>query len=192
MTDDTHSPLTTTADAPHRRRWLVPGIFIAVIVLVIVAFGLALQQSRVDRLAGGPAPDFSLTTFDGQAFKLSEKRGKPVFINFWASWCGPCRSEAPLLNDLYAEYKARGVEFIGITYLEPSVNSAQQFMRETGMAYPAASDDGSKVGQAYRVKGVPQTYMIDRAGNVAFVQLDPLTIENIQQVRASLDKLLAS
>ncbi len=192
MTDSGTSPETSLPTSQRARRpYLVPVIAVLAIGLIIAGFGLALNQSGTDRLSGGIAPGFDLTTFSGQPFRLSDKRGKVVFVNFWASWCGPCRDEAPMLNVLWDEFKPRGVEFIGIGYLD-NRSDALGFIQDTAMSYPAAPDDGGKVSAAYKVKGVPQTYIIDKKGNIAFVMLDPLTTTNLNAVRALLERLTSS
>lgn len=183
-------PQETLQTAP-RRPIVIPWIVIAVIVLLIVGFGIALARSHQDSIDGGPAPDFTLKPFNGGTFQLSQKRGKVVLVNFWASWCGPCRAEAPLLNTLWNEYKNKGVEFIGVDYLD-NRSDAQQFIKNFNMSYPAAPDDGTQVSSLYRVHAVPETYLIDKNGVIAYHLPVPVTTGTANNMRALLDKLLAA
>lgn len=170
--------------------WLVPLLAVVVVGAIIAGFGLALNRSQQDSIDSGPAPDFTLRLDSGGDFKLSEKRGKVVVMNFWASWCGPCRSEAPMLNSLYTEYRAKGVEFVGVGYLD-NRNDALRFISETNMSYPTGNDDGTRVSRAYRVRQVPESYLIDKQGNIAMHISGEITPANVAQVRAALEKALA-
>ena len=113
-----------------------------------------------------------LTTIDGQSFKLSDYKGKVVIINLWASWCGPCRIETPELVRMSQEYKARGVEFIGLTTRQndPDLEPIKDFLREQQVTYKTVYDDGTFAGplsQAVRARAViPQSYVISRDGNI--------------------------
>ncbi|MEP7294504.1 MAG: TlpA disulfide reductase family protein, partial [Chloroflexota bacterium] len=123
-------------------------------------------RQQQGRPTAGPAPDFTLTTFDGGEFKLSEQRGKVVVINFWASWCGPCRTEAPTLESLWQQYKDRDVVFLGVTYADDPTDS-REFMAQYGMTYTVAEDGRSEVSKAlYHIQGVPETFIIDKDGNI--------------------------
>jgi peroxiredoxin len=178
-------------ETPKRRSWLFPAIMIVVIVLLLIGFAVALDNGNRGSINSGPAPDFTLKTETAQTFKLSEKRGKVVIMNFWASWCGPCRDEAIPLNQLWVDYKDKGVEFLGVGYLD-NPGDAKRFREEVGMAYPTAPDDGTIVSRAYRVRQVPETYLIDKKGMIALHLPGPISADNIQQFRAMLDQLLAS
>jgi len=153
---------------PPRHGGLSLGSIVLLIgvALTVLVFGIALVRVQQGRPTAGPAPDFTLTTFDGQPFKLSDQKGKVVIINFWASWCGPCRTEAPQLESLYQQYKDKDVSFIGITYADDPKDS-QAFMAQYGMSYPVAEDGKSSVSkQLYHIQGVPETFVIDKQGNI--------------------------
>ncbi|MBL8132461.1 MAG: TlpA family protein disulfide reductase, partial [Anaerolineae bacterium] len=106
-----------------------------------------------------------ITTFDGQPFRLSEQRGKPVVINFWASWCGPCHDEAPALQRLWERYEGR-VIFIGITHADEPDDSLA-FIERYNVTYPNAEDPRDDVTKRlYRITGVPETFVIDQNGQV--------------------------
>ena len=116
----------------------------------------------------GKAPDFTLKNLKGSNLKLSEHRGEVVMINFWASWCAPCRQEMPHLNDLYMRYKDLGFTLLAINVEEDSAQ-AQQMARELKMAFPVLFDTENKVSKMYDVSAMPSTVIVDRSGNMRFL-----------------------
>src|SRR5690348_11728300 len=112
---------------PPPRRGLSLGAIVLLVgvALTVLVFGFALVCQQQGRPTQGPAPDFTLTTFDGKPFKLSDQVGKVVVINFWASWCGPCRDEAPALESLWEQYKGKDVVFLGVTYADDPKDSKE-------------------------------------------------------------------
>lgn len=174
-----------------RRNVAMPALLAGVILTIILGLGVALERANQGSISNGAAPDFTLTTDAGRAFKLSEQRGEVVVMNFWASWCGPCREEAPLLNSLWKDYREKGLELIGIGYLD-NRSDARAFIAETGMSYPSAPDDGTVVSRLYRVRQVPETYLIDKQGQIALHLPGPLNTENVAEFRQILDRLLAA
>lgn len=154
------------ASSPRRGVSLGTLVLLVGVALTVLVFGIALVRQQQGQPTAGPAPDFTLTTFDGAEFRLSEQRGKVVVINFWASWCGPCRDEAPAFESLWQEYKDQGVVFLGVTYADDPDDSLA-FIDEFGMTYPNAEDGKSEVSKAlYRIQGVPETFVIDQQGNI--------------------------
>jgi cytochrome c biogenesis protein CcmG/thiol:disulfide interchange protein DsbE len=176
------------APAQPRRGLGLPAM-LGLIVFVAVAafFGVALADKNRTQPTSGSAPDFSLTTFDGQAVRLSDLRGKVVMINFWASWCGPCRDEAPELQRTWDRYKDRGVVFLGIAYTDTERN-AQAFLKEYGTTYPNGLDLGTRISGQYHIQGVPETFIVDRDGKVVEFVMAPLTELALS---AKLDRALA-
>ncbi len=115
---------------------------------------------------GSPAPDFELTTFDGEPFRLSEQRGRPVLINFWASWCNPCRKEFPLFAEVYDRYRADGLVIAGVASRDISSDS-RDFARSEGAEWTLMSDRTDQtVARAYGVRALPQTVFVDRRGRI--------------------------
>jgi cytochrome c biogenesis protein CcmG/thiol:disulfide interchange protein DsbE len=169
MTDaDLFQPLEPPQAIPPKRGLSLGSIVLLIgVALTVLVFGIALVRQQQGRPTAGPAPDFSLTTFDGQEFRLSEQRGKVVVINFWASWCGPCRAEAPAFESLWQQYKDQDVVFLGITYADNPADSLR-FMEEYGMTYLNAEDGRSEVSKnLFHIQGVPETFVIDRDGNIS-------------------------
>ena len=112
-----------------------------------------------------PAPDFALKSHSGENLRLSEFRGEVVMINFWASWCGPCRQEMPLLDELYTQYQPLGFTILGVN-VEEDTTKAKQMLRESPVNFPILFDNKSEVSRLYDVVAMPSTVLVDRDGNV--------------------------
>jgi len=124
-------------------------------------------------LAGGadaPAPDFSLPARSGNTLKLDQFKGQVVMINFWASWCGPCRKEMPLLDNIYRHYGKMGFTLLGVN-VEPDRSSALTWLQQTPVTFPILFDADSKVSKLYDVNVMPTTVFIDRKGNVRMIHV---------------------
>jgi peroxiredoxin len=117
---------------------------------------------------GGAAPGFELNAMGGKQLGLNELRGQVVLINFWASWCGPCRTEMPRLDALYRKYKAAGVSLVGIN-VEPDSAEALNYLKSTPVTFPILFDTDSKVSKLYDVAGMPSTVILDRKGTVRYI-----------------------
>lgn len=136
------------------------------IITVISAclLSVALQAKELS----GPAPDFALTTLDGEKVKLSDLKGHVVMINFWASWCGPCRQEMPLLNDIYASYKKAGFVLLGVN-LDESAEDAKAFLKKTPVNFPVLIDSKGQVADLYKNQAMPSSYFVDRKGDLVYL-----------------------
>lgn len=119
---------------------------------------------------GETAPDFILPTIVGKNLKLSEQRGRVVLINFWATWCSPCRQELPLLNALYERYHAAGLEIWAVNIEEDSAK-ATKMSRDLGLRFPLLLDTGKRVSRRYDPAVMPSTVLVDRDGKVRYVHL---------------------
>jgi len=119
-------------------------------------------------LEGQAAPDFVLRSATGENLRLSEYRGDVVLINFWATWCGPCRQEMPLLDDLYGRYQRVGFNLLGINIDEDS-RRAMQMVQELGVNFPVLFDENKEVSKLYEVEAMPVTILVDREGIVRHV-----------------------
>ena len=149
------------------------GVVVALVVsaafLGLLAWGV-LKKKPLTGLSGAtlvnrPAPDFTLKTFDGPAISMRALRGRPVVLNFWASWCPPCRNEASLLERTWRVYKKRGVAFIGVD-LQDREEDALRFIREFNITYPNAPDPTGEVSINYGVSGLPVTFFVSREGQI--------------------------
>jgi len=144
-------------------RWLIWGV----VGVILVGLGLALVTSFKTQPDSGPAPDFTLNTFDGQTVRLADYRGKVVVVNFWASWCAPCTEEAPALEATYEAYKDKDVVFVGIAWVDADEKS-RAFIKQYGITYLNGPDLRTEIADAYHIKGVPETYVVSPAGKVTF------------------------
>lgn len=176
--------------APYvgRRFSLGSLALLAGVLALAIALGLQLSRRNMGRPTSGPAPNFALELFDGTDSRLSDYRGQVVLINFWASWCPPCRDEAPDLQALYEDYRALGFTVLGVNMLESSRRKALEFIKEFGIRYPNGEDIGEKVTNLYRVEAPPESFLIDRRG-----QTRRFFIGNIRydDVSADIEALLA-
>jgi cytochrome c biogenesis protein CcmG/thiol:disulfide interchange protein DsbE len=115
---------------------------------------------------GGPAPNFTASRIDTTGkLDLKSLRGKPVVLNFWASWCVPCKGEAKMLEQAWNRYKGQGVVFVGVDYTDVA-SDARTFMSHHGVTYPIVQDGSGKIGDKYGLTGVPETYFVDRRGRL--------------------------
>src|SRR5579862_933180 len=132
----------------------------------IVALTAALAIA-VPALAGteAPAPTFTLAARGGGDVSLTQYHGQVVMINFWASWCGPCRTEMPLLDSIYRKYNKLGFTLLGVN-VEPDSKAAEDWLKQTPVTFPILFDRDSKVSKLYDVAGMPSTVIIDRSGKL--------------------------
>jgi cytochrome c biogenesis protein CcmG/thiol:disulfide interchange protein DsbE len=149
------------------------GFVVVLGLLGLLAYGLLVRGRTSKSLQGSPALPFSLSLFDGRTVSLDELRGQVVVVNFWASWCVECRDEAGLLEEVWREYRERGVVFLGIVYVDTEPE-ARAYIERYGLTYPNGPDLGSKISRDYRISGVPETFFIARDGRLAYVKIGPL------------------
>lgn len=143
------------------------------IVLPLAALGLLASLAGCGAPApapfkaeGGAVPDLQLAALDGSAIRLAERKGRVVLVNFWATWCAPCREEIPDFNDLYAAYRESGLDIVAISMDEEGEEVVRPFVQENGMAYPVAIGS-DEVAEAFGgVVGFPTTFLVDREGKV--------------------------
>jgi len=165
----------TTAQRRGMLMLAISGV-ISLALIVVLAMKLAAAGAAVSKapswssIDGKPAPDFTTTLYNGSAgqkLDLASLKGKPVVVNFFASWCDPCVEEAPNLAAAYQKWAPQGVVFVGIVYQDTQQNSLD-FARQYSIAYPIGGDPGGGISIAYGVTGPPETVFINRAGVVTY------------------------
>lgn len=139
------------------------SIVLGALLTVFSATGIASSG-----LAGQAAPDFVLKSSTGENLRLSEHRGDVVMINFWATWCGPCRQEMPLLDDLYARYQRVGFSLLGVN-IDDDSRRAMEMIEDLGVTFPVLFDSSKQVSKLYEVEAMPVTILVDREGVVRHV-----------------------
>ena len=141
--------------------------YIKHVLLAIATVFLFVSVTNAE-IAEGHAPDFTLKSRGGENLKLSEYRGDVVMINFWASWCGPCRQEMPLLEELYKKYSDLGFTLLAVNVEEDS-SKADGLLREIPVTFPVLFDNTNKVTKLYNVVAMPSTVIVDRDGNIRYI-----------------------
>jgi cytochrome c biogenesis protein CcmG/thiol:disulfide interchange protein DsbE len=206
---DRRVPEPADAGAERPRRWdrrrtlaaVVGGAIVAGVLLLLVV-GLTNQgvSARIDHaLAAGErpaAPAFDLPVLVAGAgvgpidrkVALASLGGRPIVLNFWASWCGPCAEEAPIMEAVWERYRARGVLMLGLDSQDLR-DDALAFVREQEVTYPSVRDGGDRVRDAYGITGLPETFLIDAQGRVALHI--PGVVTDPEQLTVPLDDLLA-
>jgi cytochrome c biogenesis protein CcmG/thiol:disulfide interchange protein DsbE len=159
---------------------------IALLVLGLLAYALFAQPVEPP-VVGGPVPGFELEAMDGSQMSLGTSEDQVTVVNFFASWCAPCRQEAADLEQTWREYQDQGVQFYAIAYKD-AASKARDFQESFEVSYPYAVDPGNQTSRTYGVTGVPETFVIDSEGMLVHHFVGPITQSQLSQV---LDQALA-
>ncbi len=177
---------------PGRRRvsagrLILSALGIAVILLTVLFIVFA-PRPGATTVSGGPAvvgrlaPDFVTPTLDGQSVRLSQFRGKPVLVNFWATWCTACRAEMPAIERVWERHRAQGFQVLEVDYQELNQPAMRSFLREVGVHFGSALDPDGKIAAAYGVAiGLPDSFFIDRHGIIRVIHLGEMPPDYIEQ-----------
>ena len=183
-----------------KRGWILLGTAVPVLALIAVLAWASVQSGgnpgglgvndEFGQVAVKPetAREFSLELLDGTAITLAGLRGKVVMLDFWASWCPPCRQEAPTLAQVYRELQGQPVEFVGIDIWD-RWEDAQGFIDRFNVPYPNGIDSKGSIAIDYGVRGIPEKFFVDREGTVVKKFVGPMSAETL---RAALDELMAA
>ncbi len=178
---------TEATTLPRSRRFGIGQLIAFGVVIGLMAlFAMGIQIRSAKPVEKGAAPDFAIPLFSGGTFTLSEQRGKVVVVNFWASWCIPCREEAPILENTWRKYKDRGVVFVGVAYVDTDTE-AQKFIQEFNVTYPSGPDIGTETSRAYRIQGIPETYFVGKDGQLYGNRIGPIDERTLS---AKIEELL--
>jgi thiol-disulfide isomerase/thioredoxin len=184
-----------------RKPGLVPCLFCAVLLAaplgaqardtaIAPEIRTAFSRARISVLrAKTPAPDFTAARLDGSPARLSALRGKVVFLNFWATWCPPCREEMPSMETLYQRFQGQDLEFLAVD-IQEGKDKVAAFMKEWGLSFPAALDSTGRISSIYGIRGIPATFIIDRDGNIVASAVGGRDW-NTQAVVAALELLIS-
>ncbi|NTU79479.1 MAG: TlpA family protein disulfide reductase [Chloroflexales bacterium] len=165
-----------TAASLLRRPWLIGAL--GLLVVVALAAGITRGQPAVSATAAPevdhPAPAFTLSTPDGAAVSLADLRGQVVLVNFWATWCPPCRAEMPAIQSAYERYHDKGFTVLAVT-ADEDLPAVRAFFRQRGLAFPALLDPQGVVHAAYRANTLPSSFFVDREGVIRAVYHGPMS-----------------
>lgn len=166
------------------RRWWTVIIWVAVLgLLALLGFGLVRRQQGPVGV-GSRMPDFTLTTFDGETIHSRDLLGKVLLVNFWASWCKPCEQEAAELEQAYQIYKDDDVVFLGVDYVDTETE-ARAYLARFGITYPNGPDLRTSISQAFRIRGVPESYVVAPDGTIVSVKIGPYA--SLQEIIDALE-----
>ena len=157
--------------------------------LMLVCMALFFSQGSFSASEGQMAPNFKLPGINtGNLMSLKSQRGKVVYLDFWASWCGPCRQSLPMLNELRKELRSKGFEVIAVN-LDEDKKDAQTFLKQFPVSYPVLLDPKGKVPQKYNLPGMPTSYLIDRKGKIRKVHIG-FKKQDMSKIRKQVMSLL--
>lgn len=137
------------------------------LLVFTLTFTTSVTYAASEKISG-KAANFTLKSRSGKNIKLSELRGQVVMLNFWASWCGPCRKEMPLLEKIHKKYKRLGFTLLGVN-VEENSSAAKKYLRDVKVSFPILFDNTNKTSKLYNVRAMPTTILIDRSGNKRFL-----------------------
>lgn len=171
-----------------KKRRLVMRMIILALIIVALIYTLSMNflNEKEDIVSiGDEAPNFMLKDMNGVEFQLSDYKGKGVFLNFWATYCEPCKQEMPYMNNLFKEYQAEGVEILAINVGEPELR-VNNFIEQYGLDFPILYDRGGTVTKLYDFIPLPTTFLIDENGQIVDIITGTLSEESI---RSNMDKI---
>jgi cytochrome c biogenesis protein CcmG, thiol:disulfide interchange protein DsbE len=178
--------------APQRSSEHVFRMVVGAAIMVALVGGWLLLGGGIERLrprnpaeiglpeVGEPAPDFALQSVSGEELRVSSQRGQVVLVNFWATWCVPCRSEMPAIERVYRQQAERGFRVVAVDVQE-SESEVQPFMTELNLTFPAVLDRDGYVSRLYRARALPSSFLIDRQGIIRFVRVGALSQEQLEE-----------
>ncbi len=176
----------TTEKKPRLFGWVVA---FALLIALLVMVGVGLKRAMLGTISKEEdVPDFVFTSFEGVEYRKAELAGKVIVLNFWASWCKPCEQEAADMQTAWEMYAPRGdVVFLGVDYVDTEPE-AMKYIDKFDITYPNGPDLGTRISQAFRTRGVPETYVIDKEGNLVYIKIGPF--QSLSEITRAIDPLL--
>lgn len=181
-----------TTGRPRRRhpvRWAVVGVSAVVLLPLVVVLGSRLGEDATlgqkSALIGKPAPEFTLPDIDGGSITSADLAGRPYVVNFWASWCAPCRQEHENLEALYARYQGQGLELLGVLWND-TPGGARSYRRDLGGTWPILRDPNERLAVDFGVTGPPETFVVDDAGIVVYKVRGAVRASHLRQIEETL------
>ncbi len=155
-------------------------------ILVVFALGAVFysRQLTATVAVGEPAPEFTLPNLEGEQVSLSDLRGKVVFLNFWTTWCDPCKEETPDLQAFWEKHRDN-VVLLGINKEDPDI-LIDQFMEEYRITYPVLKDKKGQISDLYQTRGIPESFVVDEEGVLRYKHVGPLTLEQMEEIVENL------
>ena len=166
---------------------VLKAVLPVILTLVLLLTGCSADSKQLMARVGEPAPDFRLQNLNGQSVTLSELRGKPVLLNFWATWCPPCRAEMPYLQEIYEEWTGMGLVLLTINVGESSTR-VKDFLETYNLSLPVLLDTNRSVANKYNITGIPTTFFIDKDGIIQEKVVG--SFRNKEQIERYLDKIV--
>jgi cytochrome c biogenesis protein CcmG, thiol:disulfide interchange protein DsbE len=170
----------------HPIRWVAVAVAMFVLVPAVLVLGSRLGEDATavrSVLVGRPAPEFTLPTIDGGTVRSADLRGRPYVVNFWASWCVPCRREHPNLEEFYRRYRPSGVELVGVIFSD-TPEAARRYRTELGGDWPLVTDPQNRTAVDFGVRGPPESFLVDESGVVVAKFTGPLGRGQLEQAMA--------
>jgi len=161
-------------------------ILLSILALVLLLAGCSPTPTQGIKV-GNLAPDFQLHDLDGKAVSLSDLQGKPVLINFWATWCPPCRAEMPYLQQIYEEWSVKGLALSTINIGESS-SQVEEFLQSYELSFPVLLDTKQDVSQEYNIRGIPTTFFIDKDGVIQDIKVG--SFQSKAEIESNLSKII--
>lgn len=167
------------------------GALLGVVIIGIVWFTVGRESSASLPAVGElnrPAPDLALPTLDGGSVRLADLRGKVVLVNFWGTWCEPCKEETPALQAAYQRLQSEGLVIVGVNLRrqETSDEAVREFVQQYGVTYPIALDIDGEAARLFQISPIPVSYFIDPAGTIRYVRIGTLTTDDVAALFAQL------
>lgn len=157
-------------------------LILVILAVLVIFFGVRQEKTRHQAVVGLDVPDMTVTDASGRPMSISELRGSVVFINFWATWCPPCREEMPSIQSLYSRFKDdKGFRMVTVLYRD-DYDKAVAYLRENNYGFPVWTDKGERAATDYGVTGVPETYIVDKKGILKEKVIGPADWNSTQAV----------